>query len=340
MKFINTFIVQIWTILGDMSPYLLFGFVIAGLLSLFVSRRFVETHLGGKGIWPILKASAFGVPLPLCSCGVIPVALSLRKHKASKAATIAFLLSTPQTGVDSIMVTYSLLGGLLAIFRPIVALITGLVGGVSTELFTNKEVIEQEDCQESCCNNAKSEGVFKRIFKFSFVTLPADIAKPVLIGLAIAACLSAIIPDDFFAEYLGQGFGAMVIMMLLGIPVYVCATASVPIAVVLIGKGLTPGAAMVFLMTGPATNAITFSTILKTMGWRTAVVYIVTVIGCALTFGVLLDYMISIGFKVNIADGKSSMLGPMVSNISAVTLLLMLLWPIFKDVFSGKKREH
>lgn len=340
MEFINTFLRQIWTVLGDMSPYLLFGFFIAGLMSVFVSRKFVETHLGGKGIWPILKASAFGVPLPLCSCGVIPVALSLRKHKASKAATIAFLLSTPQTGVDSIMVTYSLLGGLLAIFRPIVALVTGLVGGISTEAFADKEVTEQEQCQENCCSNTKSEGIFKRIFKFSFVTMPADIAKPVLIGLIVAAFLSAIIPDDFFAEYLGQGLGAMIIMMLLGIPVYVCATASVPIAVVLIGKGLTPGAAMVFLMTGPATNAITFSTILKTMGWRTAVVYIVTVIICALAFGGLLDYMISIGFKVNTASGKGSMLGPMVSNISAIVLLLMLLWPIIKTVFSGKKQQH
>ena len=129
MDWILTFVAASWAVFGAMAPYLLLGFVVAGLLSVVISPEFVERHLGGRGIWPVIKASAFGVPLPLCSCGVIPVAASLRRHGASKGATTAFLISTPQTGVDSIMVTFSLLGPVYAVFRPVVALISGVFGG-------------------------------------------------------------------------------------------------------------------------------------------------------------------------------------------------------------------
>ena len=131
-------IISFWTTLTAMSPYLLFGFFVSGVLSVFISPKFVETHLGGKGFWPVIKASLFGVPLPLCSCGVIPVTVSLRKHGASKEASISFLLSTPQTGVDSFLVTYSLLGPIMAILRPIIAFITGLVGGTAIQLFVQE----------------------------------------------------------------------------------------------------------------------------------------------------------------------------------------------------------
>jgi len=133
--FIKLIITDFWDTIAEMSPYLLFGFFVAGLLSVLVSQQLVEKHLGGRGLWPLLKASIFGVPLPLCSCGVIPVSMSLHKHGASKGSTIAFLLSTPQTGVDSIFVTLSLLGPVFAVFRPVAALITGLVGGAVVDVF-------------------------------------------------------------------------------------------------------------------------------------------------------------------------------------------------------------
>ncbi|MCK4753467.1 MAG: SO_0444 family Cu/Zn efflux transporter, partial [Planctomycetes bacterium] len=303
MDFAKSILIDFWATVGEMSPYLLFGFFVAGVLSILISQSFVERHLGGKGIWPLLKASIFGVPLPLCSCGVIPVAMSLRKHGASKGATISFLLSTPQTGVDSIFVTLSLLGPIFAIFRPLAAFVTGIVGGGLVNIF-GETVKEQEQqpmkCTDECCGGDESKS--KRIangLKFGFVTLPRDIGKAMLVGLIVAAFMSALIPDDFFATYLGTGIFAMVVMMFLGIPVYVCATASIPVAAALILKGLTPGAALVFLMTGPATNAASFVTIWKTLGIRTAVTYILAVAGCALLGGIILDYLVSgIGFEV------------------------------------------
>ena len=315
----------------EMSPYLLGGFLVAGVLSVFISADLIQKHLGGKsklGLIPTVKASLFGVPLPLCSCGVIPVAMSLRKHGASKAATISFLLSTPQTGIDSIMVTYSLLGPVFAIFRPITAFITGVAGGVAVGAIADRDGIAEgiepvgTECQDECCKHKKQNPI-KRIFKHGFVTLPRDIGTPMLAGLIVAAFLGAIVPDDFFAEKIGTGFGAMVLMLFLGIPVYVCATASVPIAAVLIAKGLTPGAAVVFLMTGPATNAAAFATIWKVMGTKTAVVYIITVIVAALSSGLLLDALFP-DLAVEVSAHAHQMGVTVIGNISAVALLIVL----------------
>jgi len=280
-----------------MSPYLLFGFLAAGLLSVLIPARMVERHLGGRGIWPVVKASALGAPLPLCSCGVIPVAASLRRHGASKGATTAFLLSTPQTGVDSIMVTLSLLGPVFAIFRPLAALVTGFLGGglvnaIDSPLGNGKEEIEP--CQEDCCAPRDNSSKLVRALRYGFATLPADIGKPLLVGLIIAGLISASIPDNFFAEHLslhtGLGaVGAMFVMMLFGIPMYVCATASAPIAAALMAKGVPPGAALVFLLTGPATNAAAIATIGKVMGRRTAAIYLATVAVTALASGLVLN---------------------------------------------------
>ena len=291
-----------WNIVGQMSPYLLLGFLIAGALNVLISPAWVERHLGGRGLWPIFKASAFGVPLPLCSCGVIPVAASLHRHGASRGATTAFLISTPQTGVDSIVVTFSLLGPVYAVFRPIVALVSGAIGGgvidaVDPERGKAANASNAADCQDACCQGQTRSWIV-RIFHYGFVVLVRDIGRALLIGLVVAALITALVPDDFFAAQLGGlltgGIGAMLIMMLLGIPVYVCATASVPVAAALIMKGVSPGAAMVFLMTGPATNAATIATVWKTMGHRTAGVYLATVAVMAVASGLLLDALFSL----------------------------------------------
>ncbi len=142
--FVKSIVIDFWNTIGEMSPYLLFGFLVAGILSVLVSQRVVERHLGGKGIWPLVKASLFGVPLPLCSCGVIPVSMSLHKHGASRAATISFLLSTPQTGADSILVTLSLLGPLFAVFRPLAAFVTGIIGGILANAFDKTRKIKSQ----------------------------------------------------------------------------------------------------------------------------------------------------------------------------------------------------
>ncbi len=293
---------QFWNVLGEMSPYLLLGFFVAGLLSVLVKPETVERHLGGRGILPVFKASIFGVPLPLCSCGVIPVTASLRRHGASRGAATSFLLSTPQTGVDSIFVTLSLLGPVFAVFRPLAALVTGLLGGSLVSFLTSEEEAREPapTCQEACCTGKQKGGRISRVLHTGFVTLPRDIGKALIIGLLIAGIISAIVPDDYFAGVLGGGVGAMLVMMLVAIPIYVCATASVPVAAALIVTGVSPGVALVFLMTGPATNAATIATIWKIMGRRTAVVYLGTVAVTALGAGLLLDYLFA-------ASGTSGM---------------------------------
>jgi len=326
VDFLQVFAKDFWGTLAEMSPYLLFGFFVAGVLSVFISAELVKRHLGGRGIWPLLKASAFGVPLPLCSCGVIPVSMSLRKHGAGKGATISFLLSTPQTGVDSILVTLSLLGPVYAIFRPVAALVTGLIGGGLVQLSDPQPADAiQPECTDACCSEKEKKPKIVRALEHGFITLPADIGKAMLVGLVIAAVISAVVPDDFFAPLLGGGILAMVIMMALGIPVYVCATASVPVAAALIAKGVSPGVAMVFLMTGPATNAAAFMTIWYVLGRKTAITYIITVAGAAIAAGLLLDRIVQ-GIGADIVSKPGWMLPPVVKYVSAVVLLAMLIF--------------
>jgi uncharacterized membrane protein YraQ (UPF0718 family) len=356
--FLLRLVVDFWATVGEMSPYLLFGFFVAGLLSVLVSQKMVERHLGGQGFLPVLKATLFGIPLPLCSCGVIPVAMSLRKHGASKGSTVSFLLSTPQTGVDSILVTYSLLGPVFAIFRPLAALVTGLVGGVLVNLFgqdpedgsltmadggqrTGDPAVSNPQSEihnpkleglspapngeeHCCCHHSVTPGCkFLSGMKYGFVSLPCDIGKPLLVGLVIAALISTVVPNDFFAARLGHGLPAMLVMMLIGIPMYVCASASVPVAAALILKGLSPGAALVFLITGPGTNAAGLTTIWNTLGRRTAILYLLTVAACALAAGVVLDSIIH-SIDIGVVSHMHHMGPSIVQHFFAVVLLAVL----------------
>jgi len=342
IDFAKSMLVEFWATVAEMSPYLLFGFFVAGLLSVLISQSLVERHLGGRGVWPLIKASVFGVPLPLCSCGVIPVSMSLRKHGASKGATISFLLSTPQTGMDSIFVTLSLLGPVFAVFRPLAAFVTGIVGGGLVDAFEPKPQHPKEvsaKCTDECCTTTGPPRRIERAFRYGFITLPHDIGKAMLVGIVIAAVVSALVPDDYFADKLGHPILVMVVMMFLGIPVYVCATASVPVAAVLILKGLTPGAALVFLMTGPATNAASFVTIWKVLGRRTAITYLATVALCAFAGGILLDY-IAAGLEFQVVSKPAWMLPSLIKQISAVLLLAVLAYAILTRAKSARPESE
>ena len=326
-EFLKSIAVDFWTTVGRMSPYLLFGFAFAGVLKVLIPTSFIQKHLSGKGIRPVFWASLFGVPLPLCSCGVIPVSMSLHKQGAGKGATIAFLLSTPQTGVDSILVTLSLLGPVFMIARPVIALITGVIGGIAVDLFDRRDFVTPKLDDDQGSSGNKSSLIAG--FRHAFVVLPRDIGTAMLIGLIIAAVISVAVPDDFFTEKIGSGLGEMILMMLVGIPLYVCATASVPIAAALIAKGLSPGAALVFLMTGPATNAAGFVIIWKILGRRTAIIYILTVAACALASGLLLDAFFSdLGSQIH--SHYHEMSATPLEHISAVILLTVLFWGIYK----------
>lgn len=340
MEHLLSILADFWATVAEMSPYLLFGFLVAGLLSVLMSQEAVTRHLGGRGPWPLIKASVLGVPLPLCSCGVIPVSMSLHQKGASKGAAISFLLSTPQTGVDSIFVTLSLLGPVFAVFRPVVALVTGLIGGGFVNVFDSSADRPAPDPEETppktCCQGCKQESRLTRVFRYGFLTLPRDIGRAMLIGLFIAAIISALIPDDFFAQHLGQGLLPLLIMMVLGIPVYVCATASVPVAAALILKGLSPGAALVFLMTGPATNAASLVTIANTLGMRTAVIYLLTVAGCALGSGILLDVLFT-SLDVGDVGHCAWMLPGWLKTVSALALFSVLGYALVTKASAKKK---
>lgn len=297
MNWMLTIAATLWMTLEAMAPYLLFGFAVAGILSVLISPATVEKHLGGRGFGSVVRAALIGVPLPLCSCSVIPVTLTLRRHGAGRGAATAFLLSTPQTGVDSIAVTYALLGPVIAVFRPLAAFLTGVLGGLATNILTPDDPEPPsgkpaEPCKP-CCGNAKRKpNTLWRALHHGFVTLPSDAGASMLAGLLIAGAIAGFVPDAFFSEVLGGGILGMLAMMLFGIPVYVCATASVPIAAALIAKGVSPGVALVFLMTGPATNAAGIAAVWKMMGRRTAILYLATTAISALAAGIIFDMVI------------------------------------------------
>ncbi len=306
MEWILSVAAASWAVFAAMAPYLLLGFMVAGLLSVVISPEWVERHLGGNGLGQVVKASLFGVPLPLCSCGVIPVAASLRRHGASKGATTAFLLSTPQTGVDSIAVTYGLLGPFLAVVRPLAALITGIFGGGLVQAFNGHVVPvnpdisageETQTCSSDCCDEEKLNNRPKIVegLHYGLVILPRDIGKALILGVVISGLIAAFVAPQALESSLGGGLWPMLAAMAIGIPLYVCATASTPIALGLIHAGLSPGAALVFLISGPATNSAALTTLWKVLGRRTAIIYLLTVAVASLATGLAVDGLIAAG---------------------------------------------
>ena len=326
---IEIFILELWGLTKDMSPYLLLGFLIAGVLSVVISPASVQKNLGGKGLFPIVKASLFGIPLPLCPCGVIPVATSLYKHGANRSATTSFLISTPQTGVDSILVTYSLLGPIFAIFRPIAALLAGILGGLAVEIADSGSESNVKPSTQVIDND---KSFFRKIYEYGFISLPQDIGKPLILGIVVAAMISMIVPVDFFASYFGNGFMGLIIMMFAGIPIYVCATASVPIALSLMSIGLSPGAAFVFLMTGPATNAATISTVWKILGKKTTFIYLSAVSGSSLVAGLFIN-LFSSEIDSHIHDHDHWMLPVWLQITSSVLFLGILINSLLRLYF-------
>jgi hypothetical protein len=304
MDLLLTFSAASWSVFVAMAPYLLLGFAVAGVLSVIISPAWVERHLGGKGIGQVFKASLFGVPLPLCSCGVIPVGASLRRHGASKGATTAFLLSTPQTGVDSIAVTYGLLGPFLAVVRPVAALITGVFGGGLVQAFDDGEKRtpsemgedEQPSCSSGGCDApTKARPKILEALHYGLVILPRDIGKALIYGVLISGVIAAFVEPQALESSLGGGLLPMLAAMAIGIPLYVCATASTPIALGLIHAGLSPGAALVFLISGPATNSAALTTLWKVLGRRAALIYLLTVAVASLATGLAVDGLIGAG---------------------------------------------
>lgn len=326
-------------LLNEMTPYLLLGFLIAGILHEFVPRRIYREKLSKNGFSSILWATLFGIPLPLCSCGVIPTGTSLYREGASKGATVSFLISTPQTGVDSILATASLIGIPFAIIRPVVAFVTAIAGGLLVNRFDRKENADATASKAEATRKsfwAKVAGVFR----YGFVDMIQDIGKWIVIGLAVAALITVLLPDNFFIKFNDYPLLNMFIILAISMPMYLCATGSIPIAAALMLKGLSPGAALVLLMAGPATNMATIFVINKVLGRKTLLIYLATIILGAIGFGLLIDNFLPAEWFNAIAQKHSaSCCGtatPWWQTFSSIVFVAML---ILAYVLKHKKKE-
>ncbi|MCD6384693.1 SO_0444 family Cu/Zn efflux transporter [Candidatus Sumerlaeota bacterium] len=321
----------------EMSPYLLFGFLIAGILNLLIPSQRISRHFAGSNLRAVLKSTVLGIPLPLCSCGVIPVATHLRKQGASKGSVLSFLIATPTSGVDSILATYSLMGLLFTAFRVVVSFFSGILAGVLTNFLTVEEKPEKEyGIADNCpfCDvvvphtHSLSEKI-KKVGHYAFVDLIADIGVWILIGVGIGGMIGYLVPVHIFERYLSNPLIAYPLMFVLGIPIYICATGSIPIAASLMLKGMTPGAALVFLIVGPATNTTTITVVGKLLGKKVLIIYLLTIIICAFVFGIILDQIVySSGKDTALITGVRRLLPDAVKVSTGVVLLGLIIFAI------------
>ena len=295
----------------ESAPWLMLGLTVAGIMKVLVPSQRMAKHLGKPGPMSTVKAALIGAPLPLCSCGVIPAALGLRRSGASKAATTSFLISTPETGVDSISISYAMLGPFMAIIRPIAAITSAITAGIlvgkEDSIPASASSLPTEACcasktpePESCCNSEKADiyqptAVDKLIegLRFTYIDLIKDIALWLVIGLGFAALIKTYVPNEFLLQW-GDGFMAFVVMALVGVPMYICATASTPIAAGLLFSGVPPGATRVFMLVGPATNIATMGLVKTELGNRTLAIYLASVVGIGFAFGYLTNYLVTL----------------------------------------------
>ena len=273
-------------VINEMSPYLLLGFLIAGVLHVFVPKKFYRRYLSKENKFSVLWAALLGIPLPLCSCGVIPTAIGLKKEKASNGAVASFLIATPQTGVDSILATFSLMGLGFAIIRPAAALITGVFGGV----LVNRLVADTEGNNATVVEEIHEHGnKIWRVLRYAFFDMIEDIGVRLLIGLLIAALINVAVPDEFFLHFGNYPLLQMLVILIIAVPMYICSTGSIPIAAALIIKGLSPGAALVMLMAGPAVNLASILVVKKSLGARFTFIYVLTIVIFSVLFGLIIN---------------------------------------------------
>jgi uncharacterized membrane protein YraQ (UPF0718 family) len=349
----------------DMSFYMVIGLILVGLIHQVLSEDWIPKQLGKKGFFSIFKASVFGIPLPICSCGVIPFAVFLKKSGASIGAIISFLISTPQTGVDSIIATYGMMGPVFAIFRPLAAFVSGIVGGGLIEAASNAWNLDipSNPTPVTCshCNPQKEEencehhqaepptkaldkkttvaSFLRNVFSYAFQEMIQDIALSFLVGVAIAAFITTIIPPNFFSNTMvGNSFLSGIVMIIIGLPMYICSTSSIPIAISLIIAGINPGAAFVFLYVGPATNIATIATLQKSLGKKVIILYLCVLVFMALALGFLLDWIFAwVGTDISqfLLEKHSHIIQSPYHIAIAIFFMLVLIWNLWRR-FSSK----
>ena len=278
---IGDFFNALLAVINAMSPYLLLGFLIAGVLHVFVPKRFYTKYLSRNNKLSVLWAALLGVPLPLCSCGVIPTAVGLKNEGASKGAVASFLIATPQTGIDSILATFSLMGLGFAITRPVAALVTGICGGFLVNRLVKGN--EGEYVADASCKVESGNRIW-RVFKYAYFDMIQDIGLRLTIGLLVAALINVVVPNEFFLSFGKQPLLQMLVILVVAVPMYICSTGSIPVAAALMMKGLSPGAALVMLMAGPAVNIASILVVRKSMGRRFTWIYLLTIVGFSILF--------------------------------------------------------
>jgi len=342
-----------WSVLLESAPFVLLGFFIAGVLKAFVPDDFVATHLGGGGFSSIIKASLFGIPIPLCSCGVLPAAAGLKKQGSGNGPVAAFLISTPETGVDSIAVSWALLDPLMTVIRPVVALFMAIATGIAVSFAGKQSASEvaadldksgESACASSCCCSHKKQekltvaGKFREGMSFAFGDLLNDVGLWLFIGILLSGLISVFVSTEVVSRYLSNEYLSMLVMFIVSIPLYVCATASTPIVAALALKGISPGAALVFLLAGPATNAASLPVIFRMLGRKSAFIYLASIVLISLLAGVLVNDLYSyLGYDIMHWVSKGAHEEGGILSIAASVLLLLL---VVKSLLPKKQSGH
>ncbi|WP_310439539.1 SO_0444 family Cu/Zn efflux transporter [Sulfuricurvum sp.] len=332
-----------WELSVDMGIYILFGLLAAGVLHQLIREEWIRKHLGSDTQGSVYKAALFGTPLPLCSCSVIPFAASLRRNGASKGATLSFLISTPITGVDSILATFGMFGWAFTLYRVISSVVIAIVAGILMNWFEPKEIPKQAFAFSAVAPNnppkilVSSEPEVKKpfsllsVFEYGFITLLGSFSKPLFLGLLIGAVISAAIPSNLHELFNENRLLGYLIAVGIAAPMYVCATASLPIAAALIVAGVSPGAAFIFLSAGPATNTVTMGVVKSMLGMRALVIYLSTIVIGSILFGGLIDF----GFDTLAVDMSMDMdeHHGLFQEAAAVLMLGLIGWHLIRGWF-------
>ena len=349
MDFVTLFFTALLDLSNAMAPYILFGLLFAGILHELVPESIVTKHLGSENISSVIKSTLFGIPLPVCSCGVIPLATSIKKSGASKGATLSFLISTPITGVDSILATFGMFGWIFTIYRVITSMFIAMLAGILTNLLDKEPEKEdtfsmkapQNEVAAHCCSSKSSCSTdkqkknfsFSKAMEYAFVTLLSDIAKPLFWGLVLGALITIAIPQNLSDILVKYDWLSYLIAIAIAVPMYVCATASLPIAAALMLSGVSAGAAFVFLSAGPATNTVTIGVVKKMLGTKSLYIYLGSIILGSIVFGLGLDFI----FDINSIDPKSLIHmheeASIIAVLSSVILWGLMLFFIAKPYF-------
>ena len=358
MDLLLNILLAAWRLLLDASAYVLFGLLVSGLLRVFLSPNTVTRHLGRGRFSSVFKAALLGIPIPLCSCGVLPAAVGLRKQGANKGAAAAFLISTPESGVDSMAVTYALLDPIMTVARPVSALVTATAAGLTANLVDpddgTAEMIHDLSCPvDGCCDGVNCSPAehrrhhtlgekLKAGFKFALSDVWGDMAPWFWLGMILAGVIDALLPPELLGRFLGGGLSSMLLMLAVGIPLYICATASTPIAASLILKGVSPGAALVFLLAGPATNITSLTVLIHSLGRRTTVIYLACIALISVACGLALDWIYALlAIDPRAIVGQAGEIIPVVLQwAGAVILLLLSVKPLAKSLLRLSRRQR